>query len=290
MNKKALCWINETIRPAHEASISVLDHGLLYGDGVFEGLRFYHGKTFMLEAHLERLQQSAQAIELELPYSLAQIGSAIIELIERYPEDDGYLRLVVTRGQGSLGIDPGKCVRPGLFIIADELTVMDIRDASQGVGLHVAHIRRTPARCLDPAIKSLNYLNNILARIEANRAGMDEALMLNLDDYVSEGSVDNIFIISAGTLKTPPLGDGLLAGITRAVVIDVAQEIGIRCEQTSLKVDDLKQAEECFLTGTGAELIPVRCIDEHEFGVPPSPLTPRIMRAFRQRIDTYCTT
>ena len=289
MSTKALCWINQTIKPAHEASISVLDHGLLYGDGVFEGLRFYHGKTFMLEAHLERLQQSAQAIGLELPCSLAQIGLAIVDLIEHYPEDDGYLRLVVTRGPGSLGIDPRKCAQPELFIIADELNVMDIRDASQGVSLHVARTRRPPTRCLDPAIKSLNYLNNILARIEANRAGMDEALMLNLDDYVSEGSVDNIFIISAGILKTPLLSDGLLAGITRAVVIEVAAEIGIRCEQTSLKVYDLKQADECFLTGTGAELIPVRCIDEHEFAVPQSPLTPQIMQAFRQRIDVDCS-
>ena len=289
MSTKALCWINQTIKPAHEASISVLDHGLLYGDGVFEGLRFYHGKTFMLEAHLERLQQSAQAIGLELPCSLAQIGMAICDLIEHYAEDDGYLRLVVTRGPGSLGIDPRKCAQPELFIIADELTVMDISDASQGVSLHVARTRRPPAQCLDPAIKSLNYLNNILARIEANRAGMDEALMLNLDDYVSEGSVDNIFIVSSEILKTPPLGDGLLAGITRAVVIEVADEIGIRCQQTSLRVDDLKQADECFLTGTGAELIPVRYIDEHEFGVPKSPLTPQIMQAFRQRIDADCS-
>lgn len=289
MNKNALCWINEAVIPAHEASISVFDHGLLYGDGVFEGLRFYHGKTFMLEAHLERLQQSAQAIGLELPYNVEDISQAIAELIAKYPEDSGYLRLVVTRGQGSLGIDPRKCSQPGMFIIADALAVMDVSDPGQGVGLHVANIRRLPARCLDPKIKSLNYLNNILARIEANQAGMDEALMLNLDGHVSEGSVDNIFIIASGILKTPPLSDGLLAGITRAVVIDVAVEIGIPCEQTSLLVSDLKQADECFLTGTGAELIPVRRIDEHEFSAPQSPLTPCIMKAFRQKIKAYCS-
>jgi len=217
------------------------------------------------------------------------LDPAIPDLIERYPGDSGYLRLVVTRGRGSLGIDPRKCAQPELFIIADELTVMDISDASQGVSLHVAHTRRPPAQCLDPAIKSLNYLNNILARIDANRAGMDEALMLDLDGHVSEGSVDNIFIISAGVLKTPPLSDGLLAGITRAVVIEVATEIGIRCQQTSLLVSDLKQADECFLTGTGAELIPVRCIDEHEYSHPQSPLTPQIMQAFRHRIDADCS-
>lgn len=289
MNKNALCWINETVIPAHDASISVFDHGLLYGDGVFEGLRFYHGKTFMLEAHLERLQQSAQAIGLELPCSLEKISAVIAVLIEQYQGDSGYLRLVVTRGQGSLGIDPRKCAQPGMFIIADALAVMDVSDPSQGVSLHVANTRRTPAQCLDPKIKSLNYLNNILARIEANQAGMDEALMLNLDGYVSEGSVDNIFIVTSGILKTPSLSDGLLAGITRAVVIDLALGLGIPCEQTSLSVSDLKQADECFLTGTGAELIPVRRIDEHEFSALQSPLTARIMRAFRQKIKAHCS-
>ena len=216
MNQSALCWIDGNIIPAAKATVSVFDHGLLYGDGVFEGLRFYHGKTFMLDAHLERLRQSAEAIGLVLPCSLEQIARAIADLIGSYARASGYLRLVVTRGPGSLGIDPRSCGSPLLFIIADDLRVMDVTDPAQGVGLHLAATRRLPAACLDPRIKSLNYLNNILARIEANRAGMDEALMLNLDGYVSEGSVDNLFIASGGVLKTPPLGDGLLAGITRA--------------------------------------------------------------------------
>lgn len=274
--------------PAAEASVSVFDHGLLYGDGVFEGLRFYYGKTFMLEAHLERLQQSAAAIGLDLPYTLERIGRAIAGLIDVYAADSGYLRLVVTRGPGSLGIDPRSCSRPLLFIIADELRVMDVTDPAQGVSLHLAATRRMPAACLDPRIKSLNYLNNILARIEANRAGMDEALMLNLDGYVSEGSVDNLFIVSGGVLKTPPLGDGLLEGITREVVIEVARAAGICCEQTSLVPADLYTADECFLTGTGAELIPVRRIDNHEYPPPQNPLTPVIMREFRQRIESDC--
>ena len=289
MSTQALCWINRKIKPAAEASISVFDHGLLYGDGVFEGLRFYHGKTFMLEAHLQRLEFSAQAISLELPYSLAQIAVAIEQLIKQYPGDAGYLRLVVTRGAGSLGIDPRKCAEPSLFIIADELSVMDISDPSQGIKLHVAQIRRLPAECLDPKIKSLNYLNNILARIEANQAGMDEALMLNLDGYVSEGSVDNIFIVADGILKTPPLGDGLLAGVTRAVIIDVASQVGIPCEETSLTLQDLTQAQECFLTGTGAELIPVKQIGQQRFGSPEMALTPVLMRGFRQKIDECCS-
>ena len=288
MNTNALCWLNQVIKPAHEATVSVFDHGLLYGDGIFEGLRFYHGRTFMLEAHLERLQMSARAIGLELPYSQQQITSAIEQLIEQYPDDAGYLRLVVTRGEGSLGIDPRKCARPSLFIIADELSVMDVSDSSQGIKLHVAQTRRLPAECLDPKIKSLNYLNNILARIEANQAGMDEALMLNLDGYVSEGSVDNIFIITHGVLKTPPLGDGLLAGITRAVIIDVARQAAIPCEETSLRLPDLLQAQECFLTGTGAELIPVRQIGEQLLEPPEVALTPILMRGFREKIDAYC--
>ncbi len=288
MNTKALCWINQVIKPAAEATVSVFDHGLLYGDGIFEGLRFYHGRTFMLEAHLERLELSARAIALELPYSVAHITVAIEQLIEQFDSDTGYLRLVVTRGEGSLGIDPRKCARPALFIIADELSVMDIDDNSQGIKLHVGQTRRLPAQCLDPQIKSLNYLNNILARIEANRAGMDEALMLNLDGYVSEGSVDNIFIVSDGVLRTPRLGDGLLAGVTRAVIIDLARQAGIPCEETSLTLQDLAQAEECFLTGTGAELVPVKQIGERVLATPDIALTPLLMQRFRARIDEYC--
>jgi branched-chain amino acid aminotransferase len=165
---------------------------------------------------------------------------------------------------------------------------MNVSNLSQGVSLHVAATRRTPLECLDPKVKSLNYLNNILARIEANRAGMDEALMLNLEGYVSEGSVDNIFIVADGVLKTPSLDCGLLEGITRAVIIEVAASKGIPCQETRLLVSDLLQAEECFLTGTGAELIPVRQIDEHHYSVPDSALTPVIMAGFKERIAEYC--
>jgi len=166
---------------------------------------------------------------------------------------------------------------------------MDVSEQGRGVSLHVAQTRRTPARCLDPKIKSLNYLNNILARIEANRAGMDEALMLNLEGNVSEGSVDNLFIVSDGELLTPPLEDGLLEGITRAVVIDVASHAGITCRQTSLCVSDLQQAQECFLTGSGAELIPVSRIDDHVFPAAAAPLFPLIMAGFKNHIEEYCS-
>jgi len=288
MNENALCWINQTIKPARDATVSVFDHGLLYGDGVFEGLRFYNGKTFMLEAHLQRLMDSAVGIGLQIPHSSEQIALAIEQLVKAYPGDSGYLRLVVTRGEGSLGIDPRKCARPNLFIIADELAVMDVTDAAQGVRLHVAQTRRTPAQCLDPQVKSLNYLNNILARMEASRAGCDEALMLNMDGYVSEGSVDNVFIVVDGALKTPPLEDGMLAGITRAVVLDVAARAGIPCEQVSLRVNDLLAADECFLTGTGAELIAVRQIDDQVLPVAQTRLLPVIMQGFKNCIAEYC--
>lgn len=288
MPSNALCWIDQSIKPAAEAAVSVFDHGLLYGDGIFEGLRFYHGKTFMLEAHLQRLRQSARALDLELPLGPQQITEAIEELVDAYPSDCGYLRLVVTRGPGSLGIDPRKCSRPVLFIIADELAVVDVGDISQGIALHVAQTRRMPAACLDPKIKSLNYLNNILARIETNHAGMDEALMLNLDGYVSEGSVDNIFIVSNEVLKTPPLSDGLLAGITPAVIIEAAEDAGISCRETSLRLSDLTTADECFLTGTGAELMAVNRIDAHVFAARETPLLPVLAEAFKNRIARYC--
>ena len=179
-------------------------------------------------------------------------------------------------------------MQPSLFIIADEMTVMDLSDADRGVSLHVARTPRTPAQCLDPKVKSLNYLNNILARIEANGAGCDEALMLNLDGNVCEGSVDNIFIVTDGVLITPPLTDGMLEGITRAVVIDVAAKAGIPCEQTSLRVNDLQRADECFLTGSGAELIPVRTIDGRRLPVAETPLLPVILQGFRDSIARCC--
>ena len=288
MPEEALCWIDGAIVPAGEARISVFDHGLLYGDGVFEGLRFYHGKTFMLDAHLHRLAESARAIALQLPCDAAAIASAIEALIARRGGGDGYLRLVVTRGPGALGIDPRKCGRPTMFIIADELRIHDVDEAAAGISLHVAGTRRLPAACLDPAIKSLNYLNNILARIEANRAGCDEALMLNLDGNVSEGSVDNIFIVTNGVIATPPLADGLLAGITRALIIDLAREAGLRVDEVSLTLDDLLAADECFLTGTGAELVPVASIGEHRLPAAETPLMPVIVREFRKRIARDC--
>jgi len=285
MNDNALCWINGKIVTADEAQVSVFDHGLLYGDGVFEGLRFYNGRVFKLDAHLQRLQQSARSISLQLPLSLPQIELAISQLISTYPLDEGYLRLVVTRGIGSLGIDPKKCPQANLFIIADELAVVNTAHTDQGIKLLIASTRRMPAQCLDPKIKSLNYLNNILARIEANEAGMDEALMLNTLGFVTEGTVDNIFIVKDQHLITPKVSDGLLQGITRDVILQVAKQLKIPSKETSLTPYDLIQADECFLTGTGAELIPVSQINQHKYTIPEQALFPLIAKAFRDMVQ-----
>ncbi|MFT5739071.1 MAG: branched-chain amino acid aminotransferase [Gammaproteobacteria bacterium] len=292
MNKKALCWINNSIVPADQACVSVFDHGLLYGDGVFEGIRFYRGKAFMLETHLQRLLESADAIDLTLPFTLPEIEQAIVDLIEQFDGDKGYLRLVVTRGVGNLGIDPRKCPQATMFIIADQLSVMHQPNLDDGIRLHIAKTRQIPAQCLDPKIKSLNYLNNILARIEANAAGMDEALLLNTEGFVSEGSVDNIFMVKDGCLYTPPVSDGLLVGVTRGIILEIARQSGIECFQRSLTVDDLLAANECFLTGTGAELIRVGQIGEQVLPKLLQPrqqsLLPSFMCEFRLTIDRYC--
>lgn len=285
MNKHALCWINQQIIPASEANFSVLDHGVLYGDGVFEGIRFYNKKVFKLDQHLQRLQQSANAISLTLPYNLKEMRNIIDQLIEQYHADNGYLRLVITRGVGNLGIDPNKCPKANLFIIADELSVVHSTDKT-GIHLHVASTRRMPVDCLDPKIKSLNYLNNILARIEANKVGADEAVMLNTQGFVTEGSVDNIFIVKHGVLKTPPISAGILAGITRECILEIAKQLEIEVQETNLTVYDLVNADECFLTGTGAEIIAVKSINQQELVNSKRPVLKLMEKQFKNMISS----
>jgi branched-chain amino acid aminotransferase len=256
---QAFCWINGTLMPAAEARVSVFDHGLLYGDGVFEGIRFYNGHPFRLAAHLRRLADSARALHLKLPYSAAELERAVLEVIAAFAEPDGYLRLVATRGEGKLGIDPSSCPRATVFIIADTLALVGgVRQ--RGAKLVVAATRSLAPDGLDPRVKSLNYLNRILARIEATQAGADEAVLLNSQGRVSEGTAENIFIVRDGTLSTPPPSDGALAGITRQAVMEIAAALNIPCQENSLTPFDLYAADECFLTGTGAELIPVHSI------------------------------
>ena len=256
-----LCWMDGRIAPAAEARVPVLDHGLLYGDGVFEGIRFHRRRPFALDAHLERLARSARAIGLSVPIPQPDIVRAIDALIAAFGNEDGYLRLVLTRGDGALGLDPRSCPTPRLFIVAGALRLVDEATREAGVHVIIAATRRLPPDGLDPRIKSLNYLNHVLARMEANAAGADEAILLNAAGRVAEGTADNVFIVRDGVLQTPPPIDGALAGITRARIMDLARAAGMAVAETSLAPFDLHTCDECFLTGTGAELIPVASID-----------------------------
>ncbi len=267
---------------AEEARIPVTDHGLLYGDGVFEGLRFYSKRVLRFSAHLRRLETSAAAIGLSLPYTLDEIKDAVKEVVASFPHDDGYIRLIVTRGVGPLGIDPRQCEQGRLIIIADELKMISEETRNKGAKLIVAGTRTLASDQLDSRVKSLNYLNQILARMEANAANADEAVMLNQLGFVAEGSADNIFIVTNRKLLTPKVTDGALDGITRAIVLELADELGIETMETSLTTYDLFNADECFLTGTGAELIPVAEIAGRKIKLAPGPVFAQIQCSFRQ--------
>jgi len=281
-----LCWLDGRIMPVAEARIPVLDHGLLYGDGVFEGIRFYRSRPFQLAAHLDRLEDSARAIALELPRKTSEMATIIGELVEAYGKPDGYIRLIVSRGVGPLGIDPAPCGKPTLIVIADGLTLVSDAIRQRGASLIIAATRRLPADGLDPRIKSLNYLNHILARIEANHAGADEAILLNRNGKVAEGTADNLFIVRDGELRTPPASDGALAGITRRVILELAERVDIPARETTLAPYDLYTADECFLTGTGAELIPVREIDGRPIRRCPGAVFKRLAEAFAKKVVT----
>lgn len=282
---EAVCWLNGKMLTADDAHVSVFDHGLLYGDGVFEGLRFYSGKIFRLQEHLQRLVFSARALALALPMSLDQITKALYETVSAFNGDNGYLRLIVTRGKGALGIDPRSCEQPTVIIIADQLTMVHEDIRNKGARLIIANTRRLSADGLDPRIKSLNYLNHILARMEANHAHVDEAVLLNRAGRVAEGTADNIFIVKAGRLLTPPVTEGALQGITRDTILELAATVEIPCSERPLAPYDLYTADECFLTGTAAELIPVREIDGRPVRLCPGPAFTKLSSGFRQLID-----
>jgi branched-chain amino acid aminotransferase len=283
--RHAVCWLNGRLVPLGEAHVSVYDHGLLYGDGVFEGIRFYHARPFRLDLHLARLQASATAIRLLIPYDATALALAVQQTIAAFGKAEGYLRLVVTRGEGRLGLDPSSCSRPNVFIIADELSLVPGAVRRQGARLVIAVTRRIAVDALDPRIKSLNYLNHILARMEASQAGADEAILLNAAGHVTEGSADNIFIVRDGTLLTPPAIDGALEGITRAAVLQLASVLHLPARELSLSPYDLYVADECFLTGTGAELIPVASIDGRHLRACPGPIYTALGKAFHELIE-----
>jgi branched-chain amino acid aminotransferase len=260
-----------------DAKVSVFDHGLLYGDGVFEGIRAYHGRVFKLKEHIDRLFYSAKAILLEIPMSHAALMKATVQTCRDNNIRDGYIRLVVTRGAGTLGLNPRTCKRPSVIIIADKIQLYPPEYYQRGLDIITVPTTRNLHSALNPAIKSLNYLNNILAKIEANNAGVEEAVMLNAEGFVAECTGDNLFIVKNRALFTPPLSAGALYGITRQTVIELAEEAGLKVSEPNLTRYDLFNADECFLTGTGAELIPVVKIDGRVIGAgKPGPITRRL--------------
>lgn len=275
-------YINGRITSKAEAMVSVFDHGYLYGDGVFEGIRVYDGRIFKLEEHLDRLYRSAKHLMLEVPLARDAMRQAIIETVRASGLRDAYIRPVVSRGPGDLGIDPRKCPTPTVVIIVDEIRLYPREAYERGLRMVTATVRRPAVDALDGRVKSLNYLNNILARIEANQAGAEEALMLTAEGYVCECSADNVFVVVRGEVWTPPAHLGLLRGITRDTVLALASELGIGAAERIFTLHDVYTADECFLTGTGAEVAPVVEVDGRRIGDGhPGPLTARLGAAVR---------
>lgn len=264
-----------------KAKISVFDHGLLYGDGVFEGIRAYNGRVFKLKEHIDRLYYSAKAILLNIPLSPDAMTRAVVATCKKNNIRDGYVRLVVTRGVGTLGLNPNRCKQGCVIVIAGKIQLYPQELYERGMEIVTVPTTRNLHSAVNPAIKSLNYLNNILAKIEANTAGVEEAIMLNAEGYVAECTGDNLFIVKAGQLHTPPLYAGALYGITRGVVMDLAATEGVKVSESNLTRYDVFNADECFLTGTGAEIIPVVKVDGRVIGAgKPGPLT-------RTLVDKY---
>ncbi len=280
-----LVWLDGKLVPKGEAKISVYDHGLLYGDGVFEGIRQYNGRVFQKEGHLKRLFESARAIRLEIPYTAAELGAAIEETLAANKFKDCYIRLVVTRGIGYLGISPKNCERPSVVVITDTIQMYPEEMYRDGMAIITACTIRNHPNSLSPKVKSLNYLNNILAKWEAIDAGVPEAVMLNHLGYVCECTGDNIFIVKNGVLVTPADESGVLMGITRQVVMEIARSEGIVVQERNLTRFDLYISDECFLTGTGAEVVPVTSIDNRKIGDGKvGALTKGLMEAFHRRV------
>ena len=280
----SVCWIDGKLVAENEAKISIFDHGLLYGDGVFEGIRFYNNQAFRLDNHLERLIDSAKAIALTLPYIKDEFVTAVNQVIQNFDLDSGYIRLVITRGKGSLGINPASCHKSSAFIIADKSNFVDKRVLERGAKLIIASTRRLAADGLDPRIKSLNYLNHILARMEATHAQADEAILLNAQGNVTEGSTDNIFIVKNNKIITPAISDGVLDGITRGVIFEISDEQGFDCEEKTLSPYDLYTADECFLTGTAMELLPVSEVDGRSLSSCPGEMYKTLQHNFKEKI------
>lgn len=276
-----IIFMNGQMVPEEEAVVSVFDHGFLYGDGVFEGIRAYNGRIFKLEEHIQRLFESAHSIMLSIPYDQHQMTRAVVDTVNANSLKDAYIRIIVSRGIGDLGLDPEKCRSSQVIIIADKIKLFPEELYEQGLSVITVATRRNNADALDPKIKSLNYLNNILVKIEANRAGVLEAIMMTPQGYICEGSGDNIFIYRKGKLITPPPYLGILEGITREAIIQLARHGEIQVAEEPFTRHDLYVADECFLTGTAAEVIPVTEVDRRVIGSgKPGPITLYLMEQF----------
>lgn len=278
-------YVDGKLYSKDEAKISVFDHGLLYGDGVFEGMRVYQNRIFKLKEHIDRLFESAQTILLKIPMSKKELFNVTLETVRANPFEDAYIRLVVTRGVGTLGLDPNKCHHPQIVIIVDKIVLYCEETYKNGMEIITVATRRNLHEAISPRAKSLNYLNNIMAKIEAEQSGYEEAIMLNHDGYVSECTGDNIFLVKDNVLRTPALHHGVLEGITRDTVMELTRLMGHRVEENTILRHDLYNADECFLTGTAAEVVPIVKIDGRVIGNgKPGELTQKVAKAFSKHV------
>lgn len=276
-----LIWIDGALKPREAATVSVFDHGLLYGDGVFEGLRVYARRIFRFEEHLDRLYASARAIALDVPYDRNALRAAVCETVRANQREDGYIRLIVTRGVGDLGVDPRRCLTATVIVIVTDIQVYPAEQYAAGIRIVTSATRQVSHEAVDPRVKSLNYLKNVLAKLDAARAGADEAIMLNAEGFIAECTADNLFVVRDGTLLTPSPQDGALEGITRGAVLQLAAEAGMTAREGRLTRFDVHTADECFVTGTGAEVMPVIEVDGRRVGDGrPGPWTTRLATAF----------
>jgi len=274
-------WIDGEFRTKETATVSVYDHGFLYGDGVFEGIRVYSGRVFESHAHLVRLYESAKSIRMTIPMSLAELSDVLEACVKKSGMTDSYIRLVVSRGPGDLGIDPRKSPRPCVIVIVDKINVYPAEVYQTGMAIITSSVTRNHSNACPPRVKSLNYLNNVLAKIEANDAGVYEAIMLNSQGNVAECTADNIFIVRSGEIQTPGTSEGILEGVTRRVVMELAKQHSIPLVEKVLQRHDVYIADEVFLTGTGAEVVPVTKIDGRVIGDgTPGPVTKKISEVY----------
>ena len=285
MEKELLVYVDGSYYPKSQAKISVFDHGLLYGDGIFEGIRAYNGSVFRLKEHIDRLYRSAHMIMLEIPVAKEQMIQAVLETLRKNSLKDSYIRLIVTRGVGDLGLNPKKCAKPTIIIITDTITLHKVEAKEKGVTAMLSWVKRDPVDATSHEIKSLNYLNSILAKIEANIAGVDEAICLDKNGFICEGVAENIFMVKNGKLFTPPSYTGALQGITAEEVMRLARRLGYDVEERNITPYELFNAEEAFFTGTAAEIIPVREINKRTIDSGnPGPITKKLIAEFSKAV------